>query len=205
MRQEKSNRDCLQCLKSLWALFATILGKVTDNHNLKWCGSTVLSWASAHGRSQLKCQNLGVGGYTRYEVGSHGAESTCIVGSFVFRQGQPDSGEGCIMLQSGPTHSLIAKFLQRSVVGCSTRISCWKKRCEPSHRQVCANLMLWHPKRIRAMWAQQTYLQIHYARISMVGGYTENLEKLQNCQKWGVGACSGQYGTCSLQVNAHTL
>ena len=29
----------------------------------------------------------------------------------------------------------------------------------------------------------------------MVGGYTENLEKPQNCQNWGVAACQGQYGT----------
>ena len=36
------------------------------------------------------------------------------------------------------------------------------------HGQVCVNLMLWHPKHIRsitAMWAQRTYLRIHYARI----------------------------------------
>ena len=25
----------------------------------------------------------------------------------------------------------------------------------------------------------------------MVGGYTENLEKPQNCQNWGVGTCAG--------------
>ena len=36
--------------------------------------------------------------------------------------------------------------------------------------------------------------------FSMVGGYTENLEKPLNCQNWrvgaclGMGACSGQYG-----------
>ena len=36
--------------------------------------------------------------------------------------------------------------------------------------------------------------------FSMVGGYTENPEKPQNCQNWvvgactGMGACSGQYG-----------
>ena len=30
--------------------------------------------------------------------------------------------------------------------------------------------------------------------FSMVGGYTENIVKPQNCQNWGVGACSGQYG-----------
>ena len=33
--------------------------------------------------------------------------------------------------------------------------------------------------------------------FSMVGGYTENLEKPQNCQNWGVDACSGQYGSCN--------
>ena len=26
------------------------------------------------------------------------------------------------------------------------------------------------------MWVQQTYLRIHYAEFSMVGGYTENLK-----------------------------
>ena len=25
----------------------------------------------------------------------------------------------------------------------------------------------------------------------------ENLEKPQNCQNWGVGACPGQHGTCT--------
>ena len=107
---------------------------------------TVLSQASAHGHSQLKHQNLGVGGYTEKvltckwlnypqarahpgcEVGSHGAKLTCIVSSFVLRWGQPDSGEGCIVLQSRPTRSLVAilKFPQHSVVACSTRISCCK-------------------------------------------------------------------------------
>ena len=101
---------------------------------------TVLSRANAYGRSQLKRQNLGwavtrkkclnrsnyfrARAHPGYEVGSHGPESTCIVGSSVLRQGHPDSGEGCIRLQSGPTRSLVAKFLQRSVVACSARISC---------------------------------------------------------------------------------
>ena len=104
-------------------------------------GSTVMSRASAHGRSQLKLQNFGVGGYTekvlkwfnyprarahpRCEVGSHGVELTCIVGLSVL-QGQPNSGEGYIVLQSGPIRSLIAKFPQRSVVACSVWISCCK-------------------------------------------------------------------------------
>ena len=105
-------------------------------------GSTVLSRVNAHGHSQLKLQNLGVGGYTEKvlkwfnyrqarahpgcEVGSHGTESTCIVGSSVLRRGQPDSGEGCFILQSRLTRSLVAKFPQRSVIACSAQISCCK-------------------------------------------------------------------------------
>ena len=131
--------------------------------------STVVSQASAHGRSQLKLQNLGVGGYTEKvlkwfncprarahpgcEVGSHGAESTCIVGSSVLCRGQPYSGEGCIVLQKGDR--LVASLLsfcsvQSSPAVCEFRAA-REERCEPSHEQVCANLMSWRPKRIRAM------------------------------------------------------
>ena len=46
------------------------------------------------------------------KVGSHGAESTCIVSSSVLHQGQPDS--------------LVAKFPQCSVIACSMQISCCK-------------------------------------------------------------------------------
>ena len=59
-----------------------------------------------------------------------------------------------------------------------------EERCEWGHGWVCANLwclMSCRPKCIRttaAMWAQQTYLRIQF---SMVGGYTENPEKSQNC------------------------
>ena len=31
-------------------------------------------------------------------------------------------------------------------------------------------------------------------KFSMVGGYTEDLEKTQSCQNWGVDTCTGQYG-----------
>ena len=77
------------------------------------------------------------------KVGNHGAESTCIIGSSVLRRGQPVSGEGCIVLQSGLTHSVVAKFLQRSVIAWSStkRILCckggtlwtrpWTGVCEP--------------------------------------------------------------------------
>ena len=36
--------------------------------------------------------------------------------------------------------------------------------------------------------------------FSMVGGYTENLEKPQNCQNWGVGTCVCM-GTCPGQYS----
>ena len=119
---------------------------------------TVLSRASAHGCLQLKRQNLRVSGYMenslkwfncpharahpRCELSCHGTEWTYIVGSFVIRRGQPDSGESCIVLQSGPTCSLVAKFLQHSVVACSTRISCCRGRTLQTRPRmgVCVNL-----------------------------------------------------------------
>ena len=124
-------------------------------------------WASAYGHSQLQHQHLRVGGYTENllkwfnypharahlgrEVNCYGTKWTCIVSSSVIRRGivsssvirrgQPDSGESCIMLQSGPIHSLIAKYPRSSVVACSTQISCcrgrtlrtrpWMGVCEP--------------------------------------------------------------------------
>ena len=56
------------------------------------------------------------------QASCHVAKSTCIVGSSVLRRGQPDGGEDCIMLQSGLTHSLVAKFPQRSVRLCYANI-----------------------------------------------------------------------------------
>ena len=139
------------------------------------------------------------------KVSCHGTESTCIIGSSMLHWGQSDSGEGYIMLQSGLTYSLVAKFPQHSVVACSTQISCCRRRTLRTRQWVCVNLwclMLWHPKCIRtiaAVWAQGIYLQIHYA--NMVGSYT-NPKKPQKCQNWGMGACMGmgtfpgQYGIC---------
>ena len=43
----------------------------------------------------------------------------------------------------------------------------------------------------------------------MVGSYTENPEKPQNCQNWGVGTCPGQNGktvvTCSFSITIQVL
>ena len=35
----------------------------------------------------------------------------------------------------------------------------------------------------------------YVSSADLVGGYMENLEKPQNCQNWGVGACLGQYSS----------
>ena len=65
------------------------------------------------------------------EVSCHGTEWTCIVGSSV-------------ILQSGPTRSLVANFLQRSVVACSTQISCCRGRMLQTRPRtgMCEPLML---------------------------------------------------------------
>ena len=73
---------------------------------------TVLSRASSHGHLQLKCQKLRVGGYTEkvlewFKYPHTRAHPGCEVNCqgvphcrFVLRRGQPNSGEGCIVLQS---------------------------------------------------------------------------------------------------------
>ena len=139
---------------------------------------TVFSRASAHWHSQLKRQNLRVGHYTENslkwfnypharthpecEVSCHGTEWTCIIGSSVICRGQSDSGESCIVLQSGPTHSLIAKFPRHSVVACSTQISCCRGRTLQTRPRtgVCEPLM---PDVVSLSGPR--YLWIHYARI----------------------------------------
>ena len=102
-------------------------------------------------------------------------KSTCIVASSVLCWGQPDSRESCIVLQSGPTHSLVAKFPHCLVIACSTEILCCRGRTLQTRPwmdvSLCANLwclMSWPPKHIRTiavMWAQRSYLRIHYAKF----------------------------------------
>ena len=128
----------------------------------------------------------------------HGTELTCIIDSSVLRRGQPNSGEGCIMLQSGPTCSLLAKFphIQSSLAVCEFCASV-DERCERGHGWVYTHLwclMSWRPKRIKTitatcMLAQRTStFGFTMQEFSMVSGYTKNPEKPQN---WEVGACVG--------------
>ena len=151
-----------------------------------------------------KHQNLRVGGYTekvleyplaracpRCKVICHGTKLTCIVGSYVLRWGQLNSGEGRIVLQNRLTCSLVAKFPQCSVIAWSTWIcGAGKERCKWGHRAVCANLwclMLWCPN---ASEQSQLHVYVSSADLpldNLAWCYTENTEKRQNCQNWGGG------------------
>ena len=118
------------------------------------------------------------------------------------------------MLQNGPTRSLVAKFLQRSVVACSTRISCCKGGtlgtrprtgvCEPdimaskahqnNHGYVSsADLPSDSLRKNLAWWAVTWRTQRNHKTVKIggrggVGACT------------GMGACSGQYGSEALRI-----
>ena len=174
----------------------------------------MLSQASTHGHSQLKHQNSRVGSYTEkvlkwfnyprarvhpgWEVSCHGTKSTCIAGSSVLHWGQPDSGESCIVLQSGPTRSLIAEFphvklsleytnfvlqwknaANEATNGCMRTFDAWCRGAQSASEQ----------SQLREL-SGPTFI-FTTQEFSIVGGYTENLEKRQNCQNWGEGTCAG--------------
>ena len=118
-----------------------------------------------------------------------------------------------VMLQSGPTCSLVAKFPQRSVVTCSTQISCCRGKMLQMRPQtdVCEPLM---PRCVVQSASELLQLSgptfgFTTREISMVGGYTENPKKPQNGQNWGVGAytgmgaCSGQYSIYLNLIQSH--
>ena len=119
--------------------------------------SAVLSRASAHGLSQLKCQKLGVGGYTEKVLewfnyprarAYPGCELNC-QGVPLRVSSRPARHWRKLYLVTKLTdYSLVAKFPQRSVVACSMQISCCRERtlqtrpqtgvCEPSMPDVVA-------------------------------------------------------------------
>ena len=83
----------------------------------------IWGWVVTQRRCLKRINYLHARAHPGCEVRCHGTESTCIIRSSVLRQGQPDSGEKCSVLQSVLTHSLVAKFPQCSVVTGSTQIS----------------------------------------------------------------------------------
>ena len=120
-----------------------------------------------------------------------------------------------VMLQSGPTHSLVAKFLQHSVVTCSTQISCCRGKMLQMRPQtdVCEPLM---PRCVVQSASELLQLSgptfgFTTREISMVGGYTENPKKNTKWSKLGrgggaytgMGACSGQYSIYLNLIRSH--
>ena len=154
--------------KIVWVSYWVSGNKTSSTLNPKpQSGSTILSRASAHGRSQFKLQNLGVGGYTK-----------CLNGTTIPEQGAtPDvklaamgpnrlasSVRPCFVKASSTVEKavscykadrLVALLLSFRSVQSSPAVrefrAAREERCEPSNRQVCANLMSWRPKHIRAV------------------------------------------------------
>ena len=119
---------------------------------------TVLSRASAHGRSQLKRQNLGMDGYTEK-----------VLKWFNYPQ---------------------ARALPR----CQLSWQPWGRinRLASSVRSCFVEASPTVEKAVSCYKAD---------RLVAVGSYTENPEKPQNCQKWGVDACMGIMDACSGQYS----
>ena len=74
------------------------------------------------------------------KLAARGTEST-IVASPVLHQGQPDGGESCIMLESGPTRSLIVKLSQRLLLAVCEFCTVSEEHCKRGYRWVCETLL----------------------------------------------------------------
>ena len=110
-----------------------------------------------------------------------------------------DSRESCIMLQSGLTRSLLAKFLQHSVVACSTQILC----CRGTMLQMRSRIDLCEP-----LMPDVVAPKAHQSNRSYVNLVDLPLDSLCKVFAWwavalsksgvgactGMGACPGQYG-----------
>ena len=115
----------------------------------------------------LKCPHTSA--HSGYEASCQGVytKSTCIDTSSLLRRGQPDGGESCAIKQidSQPC----------------CHVSCaGKECCEQCHRHVCKPLM---PDVVLPEAHQKDCSNVsELSRPTMVGRYTENLKKTQNCK-----------------------
>ena len=130
--------------------------------------STVLSQASAHGHSQLKRQNLGVGGYTEkvlkwfnyprerahpdVKLAAMGPNrlASLVCPCFVEASPTVEKAVSCYKADRLVASLLSLRSIQLSPAVREFRAA-REERCKPGHGQVCANLMSWHPKCMRAM------------------------------------------------------
>ena len=103
----------------------------------------------------------------------------------MFGQGQPNGGESCIMLESGLTHSYVAKLPQH-FIACSMQILCCRRRKLQTWLRmgVCETLM---PNVV----APEAHQNDHGYVCELSGHTFESLLKLDACT--GMGICPGQY------------
>ena len=73
---------------------------------------------------------------------AHSGCKVSIVALPTLHRGQPDGGESCIVLESGPTRSLVAKLLQcLSLVVRELHVhDAGEELCEQGYRRVCVKL-----------------------------------------------------------------
>ena len=171
--------------------------------------STVLS----QGRSQLKRQNLRVGGYTENSLKwfnyPHQGPTLDAMGLnwfassvrqlFVEDSPTVEKAASCYKADRLVTPLLSFRSIQSSLAVHEFHAAGEEPANEATDGCVCEPLM---PDVVSL--SGPTYLWITTREFSMVGGYTESLEKPQNCQNRGVGACTGM-GTCSGQYSSHQL
>ena len=97
----------------------------------------------------------------------------------------PEGEESCIMLESRLNRWLVAKLLQHSSLAvhefCTASKECYKL----GYGRVCVKLWC-RMERIRTIAA------MYMSSVDLLlGGYTEDLKKPHNCQKWDVGCLPG--------------
>ena len=100
---------------------------------------------------------------------------------------------------------LVAKFLQSSVVACSTQILCCRERMLQTRLRTgvcdawCCGVQS-APEESQLCELSEPTFRFTTQEFSIVGVYTKNLKETTKLSKLGVGTCSGM-GTCSGQYS----
>ena len=178
---------------------------------------TVLSRASAHGCSQLKRQNLRVGGYTKNLFNypraraQPGCEVSCMglngLASLVcpwFIKASPtvEKAVSCYKVDRLVASLLSFRSVQSSLAVrefCAAGEECYKQGYGQHGRE---RTLIWclmsccrsASELLQLCEVSGPTLGFTMQEFSMVGGYMENLEKPQNCQKWGASGRLHRYG-----------
>ena len=148
--------------------------------------------------------------HPRGKVSYWATELTFIVALLVLCRGQHDGEEICIMLESGPTHSLVTKLLQcLSHVGHKFSIASdgplwtklWMGVCEAllpdvmvpeTHQNDCSYV---------CELSGPSFNSLHKNLAWWVVKWRTSKKNTRKCQNWGMGTCPGQY--YNIHTNIH--